>query len=86
MTHATTHERAEMDDDTESAQEWPRHKCPECGRNTVVEVVWGYPDPRAMQAETEGKLVLAGCLPCREDWKCTQCGASFTDAELEARL
>jgi len=62
-------------------------RCPRCGAETVVEIVWGLPTPEVWTEALEGNIVLGGCE--RDDgdpsWKCTGCNADVYREELRDR-
>ena len=49
--------------------------CPECGRRTVVPIIYGYPMPALSAAAERGEVALGGC--CLGDdmpeWSCKSC-------------
>lgn len=63
-------------------------RCPRCGSEAVVEIVWGLPTPQAWTEALEGKIVLGGCERGERDpsWKCTRCNADVYREELRDRL
>lgn len=49
--------------------------CPECGKPTVVPVVYGYPGPAMFEAVERNAVILGGCVvPGRYSHGCTACG------------
>ena len=49
--------------------------CPRCGANTVVPIVYGYPDPDQQERSEAGKIELGSCV-CffdQPEWSCTAC-------------
>lgn len=50
-------------------------KCPHCGSNTVVSIVYGEPSCDLWQDAEEGKIILGGCCITENDptWGCTTC-------------
>jgi hypothetical protein len=59
-------------------------KCPNCGSENVVPIVYGYPTREAVQAADRGELILYGCLPPSdqpEDRACRSCGKEWASGE-----
>ncbi len=49
--------------------------CPDCGKPTVVPVVYGYPGPAMFEAVERNSVLLGGCVvPRRYSHGCTACG------------
>lgn len=52
--------------------------CVKCNSNVeVVKILYGRPSPKGQQDAKEGKIVLGGCCPKSEKWKCKNCKSSF---------
>jgi ribosomal protein S27AE len=60
-------------------------KCPKCGLDGVIPIMYGDPAPEAWAAAERGELQLGGC--CVEDgmpiWHCTKCGHEFGELEMD---
>jgi hypothetical protein len=54
-------------------------KCPVCGSNKVVRIVFGMPSYELLQEELQGKVALGGCCVCNDDpaWLCVECETRF---------
>ena len=54
-------------------KEYP--KCPSCGSDTVLTIVFGYPSPELIEEMQQGKVALGGCCMSEDDpeWECTDC-------------
>jgi hypothetical protein len=63
-------------------------RCPRCGADTVVEIVWGLPAPGVWTEALEGNIVLGGCErgDCDPSWKCTRCNVDVYREELRGRF
>lgn len=50
-------------------------RCPECGSEKIVRIVYGFPAPEAAQAEERGELLIGGCMigPGSPRWGCGAC-------------
>jgi len=51
-------------------------KCPECNKQWIAKILWGYPDMRTIEEKLERKeIVLGGCLVTDHDpkWECNEC-------------
>ena len=52
-------------------------KCPNCKKEWIAEILWGYPaDMESLEESLEKKeIVLGGCLVTNHDpkWKCNDC-------------
>lgn len=63
-------------------------RCPSCGGNSVVPIVYGYPSHETMEAAARGEFVLGGCIVDLFDAtrRCRECGwdngTAVPDAEL----
>jgi hypothetical protein len=68
-------------------ERWPREigeraDCPECGRRSVVPVIFGYPGSELADAYERGDVVLGGCViaPGYDPTvRCTACNWSDAD-------
>jgi DNA-directed RNA polymerase subunit RPC12/RpoP len=51
-------------------------KCPLCGSNVVVPIVYGLPDAELAEASEKGEVELGGCVIMVHDpkWRCKECG------------
>jgi len=51
--------------------------CPACSSEAVLPIVWGMPGPELQQLQSEGKVILGGCLVHGDDrdpqWECQRC-------------
>ncbi len=62
----------------------PRKKCPACGSNDTVKILYGEPTYEAVEAAERGEFVLGGCCisdisPTRH---CKACGQEFRGGNL----
>lgn len=50
-------------------------KCPNCGSNEVIPVIFGDPKPESIEGERRGEVLLLGCnIPLeRPRWYCRDC-------------
>ncbi len=51
-------------------------RCPGCGSERVVRLVYGYPGPDLRDQARRGEVGLGGCLISEHDpsWGCADCG------------
>ena len=61
-------------------------KCPSCGSNAVVPIIYGLPGPELMEDAKSGKIEIGGCIvmssnPTR---KCKSCGHSWRSSQETA--
>ncbi len=51
------------------------NKCPKCGSDAVVDILFGYPTPEAFEARDRGEIELGGCVINEDDpqWVCKNC-------------
>lgn len=60
-------------------------KCPNCNKEWIAEILWGYPeDTQALEQELERKeIVLGGCLVTNHDpkWECNDCNHQWGERE-----
>ena len=56
-------------------------KCPNCGSENVVPIVYGYPTRETAQAAERGEVILYGCMPLPEDRGCRTCGHEWESGE-----
>lgn len=63
------------------------YKCPSCKKKTGVDILYGYPDAAAGEAEARGEIVLGGCgiEPGQPDRKCLTCGHAWAVQSRRAR-
>lgn len=53
-------------------------KCPNCGHNSVVRIVYGMPgDESTFLAADQKKIIIGGCMPTDNRYGCTNCDARF---------
>ncbi len=54
-------------------------RCPECGSNEIVSIVYGYPSKEQFEAEDRGEIALGGCSAdvLRPVWQCKNCRHMF---------
>ena len=60
--------------------------CPSCGSPDVARIVYGMPDPSAMEAAERGEVAIGGCcitVSENGDWampelRCRECGTDFS--------
>lgn len=68
----------EGDEEDEDAPSTPRpERCPRCGSDRIVRIVYGMPTFEAGDAEERGEIILGGCMPMGRDWGCAACGYEF---------
>lgn len=62
----------------------PKKKCPACGANDTVKILYGMPTYEAFEASERGEISLGGC--CISDnsprWHCKACGQNFGGGNL----
>jgi hypothetical protein len=60
-------------------------KCPNCNKEWIAEILWGYPeDTRSLEESLEKKeIVLGGCLVTNNDprWECNNCNHKWGERE-----
>jgi predicted RNA-binding Zn-ribbon protein involved in translation (DUF1610 family) len=63
-------------------------RCPHCGSEAVVEILYGFPRLSAIMKASEGTAVLGGCEvdPSNPSWQCTQCGTVVYREGLRSRF
>jgi hypothetical protein len=51
-------------------------RCPRCGSQHVVRIVYGYPSREMFEEAREGRIALGGCFlsPDSPDYTCDACG------------
>jgi hypothetical protein len=61
-----------------SAIRKPR-KCPNCGKMTVVPIIYGLPSDELFKEIEQKKFLSGGCCGLIDDpeWGCTDCGAGI---------
>ena len=53
-------------------------KCPKCDKNeTLVKIVYGKPGPGLLAEVQKGTIVLGGCCPKPEKFRCKECNFGF---------
>jgi hypothetical protein len=54
--------------------------CPHCDRREIVPILYGLPGPETLDAASEGKVIVAGCVVSDEDplAGCLVCGSQWT--------
>lgn len=54
-------------------------KCENCGKISVVEILYGMPTEESLQLLKKGKLVLGGCCITEENphWACINCKTEY---------
>lgn len=54
-------------------------KCPECGSENVAKLVYGEPTEETFRQESEGKVILMGCIisPDSKNSMCKDCKHEF---------
>jgi len=50
-------------------------RCPNCGSDRIVRIVYGLPPEELAAAEARGELILGGCMssPASPTWGCAAC-------------
>lgn len=50
-------------------------KCPRCGSERIVEIIYGLPTSEAGEAAGRGELIIGGCMtgPGAPRWGCGAC-------------
>ena len=63
-------------------------RCPQCGMDGVIPILYGMPAAMTIAAEQEGKLKLGGIMMREDspDWHCIDCGHEWPDPECKKRL
>jgi transcription elongation factor Elf1 len=58
-------------------------KCPKCGAERVVNILYGMPTHEAFLKAQAGKLALGGCVSCDDDpeWWCLACNTGIHKEE-----
>ena len=59
-----------------AARKTTRTKCPNCGRDGVVPIVYGLPTSETFEAAERGEFELGGCIiePGQAHRRCLECG------------
>lgn len=54
-------------------------KCPKCGSQNIVKIIYGYPTAKTMKKAEKGKIKLGGCCISENDptRHCKDCGKNF---------
>ena len=57
-----------------------KRECPHCKSINVVNIMYGYPGPGAVQDSDEGKVHLGGCIVDIDNpkWHCNDCERDWT--------
>lgn len=57
--------------------------CPNCGKKTIAEIIWGMPFSADMEMEKTGKVIIGGCIVSDNDptWRCRSCDFDLYDKE-----
>ena len=57
--------------------------CPSCGREESIPLLWGLPDPEAMELAERGLVALGGCMvmPGEPSLFCRACGSCWGSGE-----
>ena len=65
-------------------------KCPNCGKSSVAEIIWGYvADMDSIKEKLEKKeIILGGCIVSGHDakWECNECSHRWGDAQHNDEL
>ena len=60
-------------------------KCPNCNKEQIAHILWGYPeDTKSLEEQLEKKeIVLGGCLVTNHDpkWECNDCHYRWGERE-----
>lgn len=58
--------------------------CPSCGREESIPLLWGLPDPTALELAERGLVALGGCMlgPNEPTLVCGACGLRWGSDEL----
>jgi len=59
-------------------------RCPQCGSERAVPIVYGMPGGETIEASERGELVLGGCVVSDDDpeWSCLGCWTQWSDAAV----
>ena len=62
-------------------------RCPECGSEKTVPILYGYPAPDAFESEKRGEVILGGCIVSKfsPKWHCNDCGNNWGSIEERFR-
>jgi len=60
-------------------------KCPKCGSENILDIIYGYPDDGLDKKAQSGKVILGGCIVTGDDpqWQCEKCGTDFYRTKKE---
>jgi predicted RNA-binding Zn-ribbon protein involved in translation (DUF1610 family) len=52
-----------------------KFKCPKCNKSEAVQILYGYPSPKTLQAWQNNEIELGGCIVRDENplYKCKKC-------------
>lgn len=61
-------------------------KCPNCGSENVVPIMYGVPTPEMVERSAKGEIKLGGYAvgPDMPDWSCKDCGYTWLRIGAEA--
>jgi hypothetical protein len=59
---------------------YPSGPCPRCGATDTLPILYGWPDVEMLELESEGQIVLGGCVLRPEAWQCRECKARWEPA------
>jgi len=56
-----------------------RHICPECNKETVVDIIYGYPSDELLEEARQNKVVLGGCVveESNPEFRCLNCNKEW---------
>ena len=60
-------------------------RCPLCGSDRIVPILYGLPTAEAGDEARRGELIIGGCMPMGREWGCGTCGFEFP-GDLEVTL
>lgn len=54
-------------------------KCHQCGKMTVVKILYGMPSEVSWELYEKGKLIIGGCCITQDspEWACTHCATEY---------
>jgi len=66
----------------------PPPPCPECGRNSVIPIVYGLPNKDIIEKAKRHEVALGGCFVTEDhpQWRCRDCGHEWRSPGRTARL
>lgn len=73
-----------------SGKSSPAEKCPACGAQTALRIIYGYPSPELLLDARQGRVALGGCVTTvwklngkeitfDPDWRCGDCAHKWQD-------